>query len=89
MRDEAHRFAVSYHRRLRTRRSLGSVLDQVPGIGPKRKSALVKAFGSLDRVRAASSEEIAEKASLSLAMAERVRQALVDATRPEERTGTP
>ncbi len=89
VRDEAHRFAVSYHRRLRTRRSLGSVLDQVPGIGPKRKSALVKAFGSLDRVRAASSEEIAEKASLSLAMAERVRQALVDATRPEERTGTP
>ncbi|MCX6092044.1 MAG: helix-hairpin-helix domain-containing protein, partial [Candidatus Bipolaricaulota bacterium] len=78
VRDEAHRFAVSYHRRLRTRRSLGSVLDEVPGIGPKRKSALVKAFGSLERVLAAPAEEIAEKAGLSATLAERVKKALGD-----------
>ncbi len=76
VRDEAHRFAVSYHRRLRTRRSLGSVLDEVPGIGPKRKSALVKAFGSLDRILAAPAEEIAEKAGLSATLAERIKKAL-------------
>ena len=76
VRDEAHRFAVSYHRRLRTRRSLGSVLDEVPGIGPKRKSALVKAFGSLERVLAAPPEEISRRAEIPLALAERILNAL-------------
>ncbi len=76
VRDEAHRFAVSYHRRLRTRRSLGSLLDEVPGIGPKRKSALVKAFGSLDGVLAASAEEIAGRAGLPSSLAERILTAL-------------
>ena len=76
MRDEAHRFAISYHRRLRTRRSLGSVLDEIPGVGPKRKSALVKAFGSLDGVLAASAQEVADKAGLSAALAERIKDAL-------------
>ncbi len=88
VRDEAHRFAISYHRRLRTRRSLGSALDLVPGVGPKRKSALAKAFGSLDRIRAASSEEIAEKAGLSLALAERIQRALADREAHGERTET-
>ncbi len=85
VRDEAHRFAISYHRRLRTRRSLGSVLDSVPGVGPKRKSALIKAFGSLDRVLAAPAEEIAEKAGLSATLAERIKKALGDSAAP----GTP
>jgi excinuclease ABC subunit C len=76
VRDEAHRFAVSYHRRLRTRRSLGSALDLVPGVGPKRKSALIKAFGSLERMVAASPQEIAEKAGLSATLAERIKKAL-------------
>jgi excinuclease ABC subunit C len=76
VRDEAHRFAVTYHRRLRTRRSFGSVLDEIPGIGPKRKSALLKAFGSLERMVAAPAEEIAEKAALPLTLAERVKSAL-------------
>ena len=76
VRDEAHRFAVSYHRRLRTRRSLGSVLDEVPGIGPKRKSALVKAVGSLERVLAAPPEEISRRAEIPLALAERILNAL-------------
>jgi excinuclease ABC subunit C len=76
VRDEAHRFAVTYHRRLRTRRSFGSVLDEIPGIGPKRKSALLKTFGSLERMVAAPAEEIAEKAALPVTLAERVKSAL-------------
>ena len=59
LRDEAHRFAVSYHRKLRTRRTLGSDLDGVPGIGPGRRQALLQAFGSLRRLREAGVDEIA------------------------------
>jgi len=58
VRDEAHRFAISYHRRLRGRRSLASVLDEIPGIGPKRKAALIKRFGSLEGLSRAKVEEI-------------------------------
>ncbi|MEO0158312.1 MAG: excinuclease ABC subunit UvrC [candidate division WOR-3 bacterium] len=58
IRDEAHRFAVSYHRTLRGRRGMGSVLDGLEGIGPERKKALMRYFGSLDRLRGASLEEI-------------------------------
>ena len=60
VRDEAHRFAVTYHRSLRGKRMLDSVLDSVAGIGPKRKKQLLRRFGSLKRLRAASFEEIAE-----------------------------
>ncbi|MCX6100950.1 MAG: excinuclease ABC subunit UvrC [Candidatus Bipolaricaulota bacterium] len=86
VRDEAHRFAVSYRRRLRTRRSLGSVLDEVPGVGPKRKSALVKAFGSLERVLAAPPEEISRRAEIPLALAERILSTLSRGTPQEKRT---
>jgi len=60
IRDEAHRFAITYHRKLREKRSLASVLDEIPGIGPKRKKALIKAFGSLEKLKQASVDEIAE-----------------------------
>jgi excinuclease ABC subunit C len=60
VRDEAHRFAITYHRTLRRRRMVDSVLDSVPGIGPKRKKDLLRRFGSLKRLRGASVEEIAE-----------------------------
>ena len=60
LRDEAHRFAVEYHRRKRARRALASPLDDLPGVGPARKKALLKRFGSLARLRRASVEEIAE-----------------------------
>ena len=59
VRDEAHRFAITYHRELRGKAMTASVLDEVPGVGEKRKRALLKAFGSMKRLRAASCEEIA------------------------------
>ncbi|UCF10200.1 MAG: excinuclease ABC subunit UvrC, partial [Candidatus Bipolaricaulota bacterium] len=70
IRDEAHRFAVTYHRRLRAKRSMASLLDDVPGIGPKRKAALVKAFGSVDRLAQASAEEIAASTGIPQGLAE-------------------
>ncbi|HSM01870.1 MAG TPA: excinuclease ABC subunit UvrC [Acidimicrobiia bacterium] len=60
VRDEAHRFAVAYHRTLRGRRMVDSVLDGVPGIGPARKRALLKHFGSVKKIREATREELAE-----------------------------
>lgn len=59
VRDEAHRFAVSYHRSLRGRRMVDSILDAVAGVGPERKKALVRRFGSVKRMREASVEELA------------------------------
>jgi excinuclease ABC subunit C len=58
IRDEAHRFAVTYHRRARTLRDLASELDDVPGIGPRRRRALLVRFGSLAGVRRATREEL-------------------------------
>jgi excinuclease ABC subunit C len=58
IRDEAHRFAITYHRGLRSKRMVDSVLDQVEGIGPTRKKALLRRFGSLKRIREASLEEL-------------------------------
>ncbi|MGZ8600750.1 MAG: excinuclease ABC subunit UvrC, partial [Actinomycetota bacterium] len=59
LRDEAHRFAITYHRQKRAKRALASPLDDVPGVGPSRKKALLKRFGSLARLSRASVEEIA------------------------------
>jgi excinuclease ABC subunit C len=61
VRDEAHRFAVSYHRQLRGKRLQESLLDEIPGIGAERKKILLKAFGSVSRLRKASVDEIAAK----------------------------
>lgn len=60
VRDEAHRFAVSYHRTLRSKSMIDSILDEVPGIGPTRKKALIKRFGSLKQMRNAAKEDLAE-----------------------------
>jgi len=59
IRDEAHRFAITYHRRLRSKRTVRSVLDDIAGLGPKRRTALLRAFGSAAGVRAAEREELA------------------------------
>ena len=69
LRDEAHRFALSYHRKLRGKRTLTSALDRVPGIGPKRRTALLQAFGSVQRLREADVEEIAGVKGFSVKLA--------------------
>jgi len=59
IRDEAHRFAITYHRGLRAKESTRSLLEDVPGIGPRRRQALLKHFGSLDAIRSATVDELA------------------------------
>jgi len=58
LRDEAHRFAITHHRQLRRRQTLRSTLDDVPGVGPKRKAQLLRSLGSLRRIRGATTEEL-------------------------------
>jgi len=60
VRDEAHRFAITYHRQLRSKSMIDSILDEVPGIGPKRKKDLLKRFGSLKRIREVGADSLAE-----------------------------
>jgi excinuclease ABC subunit C len=59
VRDEAHRFAIGYHRQTRARRTFQSELDEIPGVGPTRRRTLLSAFGSVRAVRSASEAEIA------------------------------
>ncbi len=75
IRDEAHRFAIGYHRTLRGRRMVDSILDGVAGVGPQRKKALVRAFGSVKRMREASMEELAAvvPAGVAAALHDRLR----------------
>ena len=60
IRDEAHRFAITYHRNLRSKSMVDSILDEVPGVGPGRKKALVNRFGSVKKMREATVEELTE-----------------------------
>lgn len=72
IRDEAHRFAITYHRKLRGRRNLVSVLDHIVGIGPKRRQALWSHFGTLAKIKSASVEELAEVDGMNMPAAEAV-----------------
>ena len=76
IRDEAHRFALHYHRRLREKKALTSTLEEIPGIGPKRRQALLKHFGSLEGIRQASLEELAAVPGMSRAAAQQVKEFL-------------
>ena len=76
VRDESHRFAITFHRELRDKAMTTSVLDDVPGVGPKRKRALMRRFGSLKKMRAASEEEIAATKGIPAEVAHAVYQAL-------------
>ncbi len=76
IRDEAHRFAITYHRQVRGKQTITSQLDNVPGIGPKRRSALLKHFGSLEAIRGASVEELAAVPSMTRKAAEQVKAGL-------------
>jgi excinuclease ABC subunit C len=76
VRDEAHRFAIEYHRKLRGKAMTASALDEVPGVGPKRRKLLVKHFGSVKRLREATAEEIAAVPGIPREVAETVAAAL-------------
>lgn len=70
--DEAHRFAIEYHRSLRSKTQVKSVLDDIPGVGPARRKALMKAFKSIDDVKNASVEELMEKTGVPQNTAEKI-----------------
>ena len=72
IRDEAHRFAITYHRKRLARRNLVSVLDHLEGMGPKRRASLWKRFGSLEAMRQASVEDLAAVETMNRVVAERV-----------------
>jgi excinuclease ABC subunit C len=85
IRDEAHRFAITYHRQKRAKRALVSPLDEVPGVGPARKKALLKRFGSLARLRDATIEEIAATPGIGPELARSIHDRLHDAAGASDR----
>lgn len=74
IRDEAHRFAITYHRTLRRKRNLKSELDNVAGIGTKRRTELFKKFGTIDKIKSATVEELSAAPSMTRAAAESLRK---------------
>jgi len=76
IRDEAHRFAVTYHRNVRQKQAVTSQIDSVPGIGPAKRKALIKAFGSVRGIKAASADEIAAVPGMTARLAETVKEHL-------------
>ncbi|HNV57946.1 MAG TPA: excinuclease ABC subunit UvrC [Smithellaceae bacterium] len=76
LRDEAHRFAVSYHRKVKTKNDLSSVLDAIPDIGPSRRTLLLKYFGSAQQVRKASLEDLQKVPGIGRELAEKIYSAL-------------
>ena len=74
IRDEAHRFGITYHRKVRSERTFKSVLDEIPGIGPKRKQALLKHFGSVKAISAASLDDLAALDGMTRDAAEKVKE---------------
>ncbi len=76
LRDEAHRFAVSYFTTVHRRRTFASALDSIPGVGPRRKSALLRQFGSVQRIREASVEELAAATGMNREQAVKVKEYL-------------
>jgi excinuclease ABC subunit C len=76
LRDEAHRFAITYHRDLRAKRAVRSAFDDLPGVGPKRRRALLRVFGSARRVREAPVEQIAAVPGIGASLAARIKETL-------------
>ncbi|UCH42867.1 MAG: excinuclease ABC subunit C, partial [Dehalococcoidales bacterium] len=76
IRDEAHRFAISYHRNIRSKEALTSVLDGIPGIGPKRKRVLLEKFGSVQGIREASVEELSKIKGITQGQARKIKEYL-------------
>jgi len=78
LRDEAHRFAITYHRDLRAKKAVRSVFDDLPGVGPKRRRALLRVFGSAKRVREAPVEQIAAVPGIGVRLAATIKAGLAD-----------
>ncbi len=76
VRDEAHRFAITHHRTRRHRAGVASQLDSIPGVGPARRVALLRAFGSIDAIRAASVEQLAAVPGIPLSVAQAIKENL-------------
>jgi excinuclease ABC subunit C len=76
LRDEAHRFAITYHRDLRAKRQVRSAFDDLPGVGPKRRRALLRVFGSTRRVREAPVDQIAAVPGIGPSLAARIKETL-------------
>jgi excinuclease ABC subunit C len=76
LRDEAHRFALGYHQRVHKRETFAAALDSIPGIGPKRKRALLRQFGSVKAIREASIEELATARGMTQSLAKKIKQYL-------------
>jgi excinuclease ABC subunit C len=76
LRDEAHRFALGYHRKVRRRQTFDSSLDAIPGIGPRRKRALLRQFGSVRGIREASVKELATGRGMSMSLARKIKEYL-------------
>jgi excinuclease ABC subunit C len=76
LRDEAHRFAITFHRQVRGKSAIKSALDSIPGVGPKRKKALLKKFGSVKAIREAELDDIASTLGFTRALAEKVKESI-------------
>lgn len=76
LRDEAHRFAITFHRKIRDKRMTGSVLEEIPHIGPRRRRMLLRTFGSLEGIRRATVDELAAVPTMTLRLANTVREFL-------------
>ena len=88
IRDEAHRFAITYHKKLRSRRTISSVLDQIPGVGPALRTSLLKTLGSAKAVREASVGQLAAVPKVSPRLAERIHDFFHPAPQEKEPAGT-
>lgn len=76
IRDEAHRFAITAHRARRSKQGMASVLDSIPGIGPVRRKALLKHFGSVDKIKEAALDELTAVPGINIALAEQIKASL-------------
>ena len=76
LRDEAHRFALGYHQKIRKKQTFASVLDTIPGIGPRRKRALLKQFGSVQAIREAPLDRLATAGGMSQNLAQKIKEYL-------------
>ena len=82
VRDEAHRFAVAYHRTLRKKQATRSILDEAPGLGPKRKASLLRTFGSLSKIKQATVDELAAAPAMTRSAARSLAEFLAAVSDP-------